>query len=91
MLLVAQQGAAAAASIAELLGKILSMEDPGVEPVFVPQRLEILEAVVNSLGTSDDYDVITNATLLLVDFVYKNEGVNGWNILIARLLSREIL
>jgi len=78
-------------SIAELLGKVLSMEDPGVEPVFIPQRLEILEAVVNSLGTSEDYDVITNATLLLVDFVYKNEGVNGWNILIARLLSREIL
>ena len=78
-------------SIAELIGRLLSMEDPGMDPVFIPQRLEILDEVVGSLGKSEDNDVITNSALLLVDFIYKNEGVNGWNILIARLLSREIL
>jgi len=78
-------------SIAELVGQLLSLDYPGTDPMFPTQRVQLLEAVVHQIGTSSDYDTITNAGFVIADFLSRPEGVSGWKILTARLLSRDVL
>ena len=43
------QNRGAGAVFRTIPSKVLSMEDPGIDPIFIPQRLEMLEAVVSKL------------------------------------------
>ena len=78
-------------SVAELIGKLIALDEQAYEPLLINERVVLLDAVLAKLSGDGVYDEINNATELLVDLVQRSEGTNGWSILMARILSQESL
>ena len=78
-------------TVSELVGMLIAYDEVTIEPFLPAVRIAMLDAVIEQLGNENGPDSIINAESIIIDLISRSEGINGWSLLVSRLICPEML